>query len=43
MRISSSENRYNKILLKKIASDILEGEQYSKDGDEDIADIVDSD
>ena len=43
MRISSSENRYNKILLKKIASDILEGEQYSTDVDEDIVDIVDSD
>lgn len=42
MRISSSENRYNKILLKKMAADILEGEQYSADVDEDIVDVVDS-
>lgn len=43
MRISSSENRYNKILLKKIVSDILKGEQYSTDVDEDIVDIGDGD
>ena len=42
MRISFSENRYNKILLKKMAADILEGEQYSTDVDEDIVDVVDS-
>lgn len=42
MRISFSEYRYNKILLKKMAADILEGEQYSTDVDEDIVDVVDS-
>ena len=42
MRISFSENRYNKILLKKMAADILEGEQYSTDVDEDIVDVVDT-
>ena len=41
MRISSSENKYNKILLKKIVTDILEREQNLTD-DENIIDIEDS-
>lgn len=43
MRISFSENKYNKIMLKKIVEDILEGEKKSVDNDEIIIDVDDND